>query len=143
MLIISSGSGCPAGMIYMDVPWLVVAGFGAHIKSTRTTLVIQKGGLIEEFPLRSIRHLLIVGGHTLQTAVVARLARQGASITFFEPDGHLVGGIRPSNGDDMYRMSEIQKNAPGYRYAVSIARASMKSKTLLVEQVGETSGRDL
>jgi CRISP-associated protein Cas1 len=143
MLIIFIVQGYPAGVDYMDVPWLVVAGFGAHIKSTRTTLVIQRNGHVEEYALGSIRHLLIIGGHTLQTAVITRLVRQSAAITFFEPDGRLVAGIRPSNGEDQYRLSEIQKNAPGYRYAVSIARASMKSKTLLIGQIGENTGRDL
>ncbi len=127
----------------MDVPWLVVAGFGAHIKSTRNTLFVQKEGIIEEYPLESVRHLLIIGGHTLHTPVIANLVRKGARISFFEADGKPVGTIRPFNNHEEAKLSEIQKNAPNYRYAVSIARASMKSKTLLIGGLGEIAGREL
>lgn len=127
----------------MDVPWLIVAGFGAHIKSTRNTVFIQKGGITEEYPLESVRHLLIIGGHTLHTPVITNLVKKGARISFFEPDGKPTGTIRPFNNPDEARFSEIQKNAPNYRYAVTMARASMKSRTLLIGKLGEVRGREL
>ena len=127
----------------MDVPWLIVAGFGAHIKSTRNTLFVQKEGIIEEYPLESVRHLLIIGGHTLHTPVIANLVKKGARISFFEADGKPLGTIRPFNNHEEAKFLEIQKNAPNYRYAVSIARASMKSKTLLIGGLGEIAGREL
>jgi len=127
----------------VDVPWLVVAGFGAHIKSTRNTLFVQKEGVIEEYPLESVRHLLIIGGHTLHTPVIANLVKKGARLSFFEADGKPVGTIRPFNNPKEAELSQIQKNAPSYRYAVSIARGSMKSKTLLIGRLGEIAGREL
>ena len=127
----------------MDVPWLIVAGFGAHIKSTRNTLFVQKEGIIEEYPLESVRHLLIIGGHTLHTPVIANLMKKGARLSFFEADGKPVGTLRPFNNQEEAKFSEIQKNAPNYRYAVSIARASMKSKTLLIGGLGEIAGREI
>lgn len=127
----------------MDVPWLVVAGFGAHIKSTRNTLFVQKEGVIEEYPLESVRHLLLIGGHTLHTPVIANLVKTGARLSFFEPDGKPIGTIRPFNNQEEAKFSEIQKNSPNYRYAVSIARSSMKSKTLLIGRLGEIAGREL
>ncbi len=127
----------------MDVPWLIVAGFGAHIKSTRNTLFVQKEGIIEEYPLESVRHLLIIGGHTLHTPVIANLMKKGAKLSFFEADGKPVGTLRPFNNQEEAKFSEIQKNAPNYRYAVSIARASMKSKTLLIGGLGEIAGREI
>ena len=127
----------------MDVPWLVVAGFGAHIKSTRNTLFVQKEGVIEEYPLESVRHLLIIGGHTLHTPVITHLMKNGARLSFFEPDGKPIGTIRPFNNPEEAKFSEIQKNAPNYRYAVSIARSSMKSKTLLIGGLGEIAGHEL
>jgi len=127
----------------VDVPWLVVAGFGAHIKSTRNTLLVQKEGIIEEYPLESVRHLLVIGGHTLHTPVIANLVKKGARVSFFEADGKPVGTIRPFNNPEEAKLSEIQKNAPNYRYAVSIARGSMKSKTLLIGRLGEIAGREL
>ncbi len=127
----------------MDVPWLIVAGFGAHIKSTRNTLFVQKEGDIKEYPIESVRHLLIIGGHTLHTPVIAYLMNKGACISFFEADGKPVGTIRPFNIPHIVKISEIQKSAPNYRYAVSIARASMKSKTLFIGRLGEIVGREL
>lgn len=127
----------------MDVPWLVVAGFGAHIKSTRNTLFVQKEGIIEEYPLESVHHLLVIGGHTLHTPVLANLVKKGGRISFFEADGKPIGTIRPFNNPEEAKLSEIQKNAPNYRYAVSIARASMKSRTLLIGRLGEIAGHEL
>ncbi len=79
----------------MEVPWLVVAGFGAHIKSTRNTLFVQKEGIIEEYPLESVRHLLIIGGHTLHTPAITNLVKKGARVSFFEADGKPVGYYSP------------------------------------------------
>ena len=127
----------------MDVPWLVVAGFGSHIKSTRNTLVIQKEGSISEYPLEGVRHLLVVGGHTLHTPVINRLIRQGSRISFFEADGKPVGSIRPPVSPEEQRLSTIQKETSNYEYALAVARASMRSKTLLIGRLGEKSGKDL
>ncbi|HTY15114.1 MAG TPA: CRISPR-associated endonuclease Cas1 [Methanoregulaceae archaeon] len=127
----------------MDVPWLVVAGFGAHIKSTRNTLFVQRNGVTEEYPLDSVRHLLIIGGHTVHTTVVTHLTKAGASISFFEADGRPSGTIRPFNDQEQAELSLIQKSVPGHRYAVTIARASMQSKTLLIGQISEESKTDL
>ena len=127
----------------MDVPWLVVAGFGAHIKSTRNTLIVQRNGTTDEYPLDSVRHLLVIGGHTLHTTVITHLVRAGASISFFEADGRPAGTIRPFNDQQQAELSLIQKNAPGYQYAVTIAKASMRSKTLLIGKISEEYTSDL
>ena len=86
----------------MDFPWLCVNGFGAHIKSTRHKLIIQKKNIIEEYPLESVKNLMIVGGHTINSATVSTLVKNGSFITFFEPSGRPVGIIRPfgNRGDD-------------------------------------------
>jgi CRISP-associated protein Cas1 len=127
----------------VDVPWLIVAGFGAHIKSTRNTLVVQRNGSTEEYPIASIHHLMLIGGHTIHTPVIAHLMKAGAVISFFEADGKPVGTIRPFNDRERAEFSLIQKSAPGYQYAVTIARASMRSKTLLIGQMSELLGKEL
>ncbi|HVP94762.1 MAG TPA: CRISPR-associated endonuclease Cas1 [Methanoregulaceae archaeon] len=127
----------------MDVPWLVVAGFGAHIKSTRNTLIVQRNGSTDEYPLDSIHHLLVIGGHTLHTTVVTHLVKAGASISFFEADGRPAGTIRPFNDQEQAELSLIQKSVPGYPYAVTIARASMRAKTLLIGKISEEYESDL
>ncbi|WP_172673796.1 CRISPR-associated endonuclease Cas1 [Methanogenium cariaci] len=76
--------------------WHVVAGFGAHIKSTGTTLSILYKGEQKEFPLPSVQHLLLVGGHNIHTSAVTRLLRQGSSVSFFDADGTPVACSTPS-----------------------------------------------
>jgi CRISP-associated protein Cas1 len=127
----------------VDVPWLVVAGFGAHIKSTRKTLIVQRNGSTDEYPIDSVRHLLVIGGHTMHTTVITHLVKAGAAISFFEADGHPTGTIRPFNDREQAELSLIQKSASGYQYAVAISKASMRSKTLLIGRIGEQYGRDL
>ena len=70
-----------------EYPWISVSGFGAHIKSTPKTLIIQKKNTIEEYPITEVKNLLIVGGHTLHSSAVLNLIRHGAFISFFEADG--------------------------------------------------------
>ena len=74
-----------------DYPWISVCGFGAHIKSTQKKLIIQKKNSIDEYNLDSIKNLLIVGGHTISSSTMVNLIKNGAYISFFEPDGNPVG----------------------------------------------------
>ena len=69
-----------------EYPWLSVSGFGTHIKSTQTKLIIQKKNSVDEYPLDSIKNLLVIGGHTISTSTISNLVKKGAYITFFEPD---------------------------------------------------------
>jgi len=54
------------------VPWYLVSGFGAHIKATPRVLIVQRHGRTEEIPLAAVRHLLVMGGHTLHTSAISR-----------------------------------------------------------------------
>lgn len=120
-----------------DFPWFSVSGYGAHIKSTRKNLVIQKKNTIEEHPVDSVKHLLIVGGHTISSTTINQLVRQGAYISFFESDGTPVGMIRPFGEENTPSLHELQKNIPRQRYAVSLAQASIKSRLFAIERTGE------
>jgi CRISP-associated protein Cas1 len=120
-----------------EFPWVSVCGFGAHIKSTRKTLVIQKKNTVEEYPIESVKHLLIVGGHSLNTITVNQLNRQGSFISFFESDGTPVGIIRPYGAEWPYKLHELQHAIPRQRYAVSIAQASIKSRIFAIEKTEE------
>lgn len=120
-----------------EFPWVSVCGFGAHIKSTRKTLVIQKKNTVEDYPIESVKHLLIVGGHSLNTITVNQLNRQGSFISFFESDGTPVGTIRPYGAEWPSRLQELQQAIPRQRYAVSIAQASIKSRIFAIEKSQE------
>jgi len=126
-----------------DIPWLTVYGFGAHIKSTQKKLIILNKGVQAEYPLDEVHHLLIVGGHTLNSTAISHLIRNGSYISFFEPDGTPVGTIRPFG--DMYPEEQInlQQNIPRHRYATMIAQGALRSRLLALHHLEESQERTL
>jgi CRISPR-associated endonuclease Cas1 len=117
-----------------EFPWISVSGFGAHIKSTRKTLSIQKKNTLEEYPLSGVKNLLIIGGHTLHSAAVLNLMRNGAYITFFEADGTPSGTIRPPGDRNMAELYEFQRSVPRQRFATALALASVHARLFFLEQ---------
>jgi CRISPR-associated endonuclease Cas1 len=124
-------------------PWLAVTGFGAHIKATRSHLSVQRQGVVEEYPLSSVHHLLIVGGHHIHTSVVTNLLHHGACISFFEPDGQPLGMIRPYGDRTDESIRELQEAKPKHSIAVEIARSAVRARVLLAEVTAEELGRDV
>lgn len=120
-----------------EFPWVSVTGFGAHIKSTQKKLVIQKKNMVEEHLLDSVKHLLIVGGHTISSTTINQLLRHGAYISFFESDGTPVGTIRPFGEDSSQNLHDLQKCIPPQRYAISLAQASIKSRLFAISRTEE------
>ncbi len=123
--------------------WHVVAGFGAHIKSTGTTLSILYKGEQKEFPLSLVQHLLLVGGHNIHTSVVTRLLRQGSSISFFDADGTPVGMLNPFGSDVGSEIREAQRARMPHAFAQEIARVTLKSRLLAIERTGDQLGENL
>ncbi|NYT21547.1 MAG: CRISPR-associated endonuclease Cas1 [Methanomicrobiales archaeon] len=121
----------------MRVPWKTVAGFGAHLKATRNSLIIQRGGRREEIPLDSIDHLLLMGGHSLHTSVVNALLRSGKTISFFEADGQPLGILRRygEHPDEIIRNAQDQ--APSHSYALRLAKAATINRISLIESLEE------
>jgi CRISPR-associated endonuclease Cas1 len=120
-----------------EFPWVSVSGFGARITSTRKNLIIQKKNADEIYPLDSVKHLLIVGGHSLSSVTVNQLIRQGTFISFFEPDGTPVGTIRPYGEHTPSPLYVLQREIPRQRYAIIIAQAAMKSRIFAIEKAEE------
>ena len=120
-----------------DIPWVAVTGFGAHIKATPIRLIVQQKGKVEEYPLRKVPHLLIIGGHTVHSSVITTLIRNGIPISFFEADGTPSGVIRPYGDTRENGMRSLQVNAPKHRYAVAIARGTLKSRLLVLSRLEE------
>jgi len=120
-----------------DYPWISVCGFGAHIKSTQKKLIIQKKNSIEEYNLDSIKNLLIVGGHTISSSTLVNLIKNGAYVSFFEPDGNPVGTIRPFGDKNDTEIHKIQQAIPRHRYAIELAQAAIKSRLIAIERVQE------
>ena len=126
-----------------DIPWLTVYGFGAHIKSTQKKLIILNKGVETQYLLDEVRHLLIVGGHTLNSTTISHLIRNGAYISFFEPDGTPVGTIRPFGGMNPGEQITLQQNIPRHRYAIMIAEAALRSRLLALHRLEEKNERTL
>ncbi|HET6581208.1 MAG TPA: CRISPR-associated endonuclease Cas1 [Methanoregula sp.] len=126
-----------------EYPWLSVSGFGTHIKSTQTKLIIQKKNSVEEYPLDSIKNLLIIGGHTLSSSTITNLVKKGAYISFFEPDCTPIGIIRPFGDKSDTEIYKIQQAVPRHRYATAIAQAAIKSRLFAIEHVQEMQNSTL
>jgi len=120
-----------------DYPWLSVSGFGSHIKSTRTKLIIQKKNGIEEYPLESVKNLLIVGGHTISSATISQLIKKGAVISFFEPDGTPVGIIGPFGYRNDRETDRARQAGSRHRFATAIAQGALKSRLAAIYRLQE------
>ena len=129
--------------IQEEVSWHMVAGFGGHIKATGTTLSVLLKGEYTEYPLESVRHLLLVGGHNIHTAAITRLLRQGSSISFFDMDGTPVGILTPFGEDPVSSVRKLQYERPPHGFARDIAVATLRSRLLMIEQTSELLGTDL
>ena len=120
-----------------EYPWISVSGFGAHIKSTQKTLIIQKKNTLEEYPIAEVKNLMVVGGHTIHSSAVLNLIRHGASVSFFEADGTPAGTIRPPGDQDLAEMYELQKMIPRQRFATAFAQTSVQARLFLMEREEE------
>lgn len=125
-------------LIAVDYPWLSVSGFGAHIKSTQKHLIIQKKTGTDHYPLEKIKNLLVVGGHTISSATISHLVKNGTCITFFEPDGTPVGSIKPYNDGNEEEILRYQETIPRQRYAIALAQAAVKSRLFAIERLQES-----
>src|SRR5271169_5285028 len=126
-----------------DLPWLAVSGFGAHIKSTPKKLIIQKKNGLEECPLESVKNLLIVGGHTINSATIMHLIKNGTIISFFEADGSPVGVIRPFGDRSEEEIKKMQLGISRHRFAISIAQESLKSRLFTLSRIQEAHNTSL
>lgn len=126
-----------------DYPWLSVSGFGTHIKSTQKKLIIQKKTTVEEYPLDSIKNLLVIGGHTISSSTISNLVKNGTYITFFEPDGTPVGVIRPFGDRSATEIHRIQQAIPRHRYAIAVSQASIKSRLFAIGRIQELQNSHL
>jgi CRISP-associated protein Cas1 len=120
-----------------EYPWISVSGYGAHIKSTPKTLIIQKKNTIEEYPIAEVKNLLVIGGHTLHSSAVLNLIRHGAIISFFEADGTPAGSIRPPGDQNLRELYDLQKTIPRQRFATALAQTSVQARLFLMEREEE------
>jgi CRISPR/Cas system-associated endonuclease Cas1 len=127
----------------MTVSWRVVGGFGAHIKSNRTEIIIQQKGTIREIPIKDLSHFLVIGGHTIQTSTITTLIKAGVFISFCESDGEPVGYISPYDYSLDKEIQNLQKAAVPYSYALTCASESIKSRILAIEKYVHEIGTDI
>jgi len=122
-------------LVQKKVPWHAIWGYGAHIKSTPGLLYVQKRSFQSSYPLDDIKHLLLVGGHTIQTATINRLLEKGSWLSFFDAHGTPLGTLRPFGGIGNEDISCLQTSVPSHRYVVEFAASSMRSRLLWLEEL--------
>ncbi|RPJ52285.1 MAG: CRISPR-associated endonuclease Cas1, partial [Methanobacteriota archaeon] len=126
-----------------SIAWLIVRGHGVHIKATQSDLVLQYGGRIENYPIGAVKHLLIVGGHSVHTGALLRLLEHDTSVTFFDADCSPAGMLSPFGSYPEERIQAAQLNAPGMKYAVTIAMQTLRTRMIVIQELSADLGRDL
>jgi CRISPR-associated endonuclease Cas1 len=121
----------------MREKWKIIGGFGAHIKSNRDNLIIHYKGLVTEIPINDLSHVLIIGGHNLNTSTISTLINQGIFISFCESDGEPVGFIAPYDYNSYKEIQQFQEKALPYSYAFTCAKASIDARLLAIEHYAE------
>ncbi len=115
-----------------DVDWLVVQGSGAHIRSSADRLIVGQDSSVNEYVLAGLSHLLLQGRHTIQTATVNRLVREGIRVTFLEPDGEPVGVVRPYGDREDERRRHLQETMPVHAVATTIVTYAAHTRLGLI-----------
>ncbi|MFH0966578.1 MAG: CRISPR-associated endonuclease Cas1, partial [Methanobacteriota archaeon] len=113
--------------------WKVIAGYGSHIKATRDLLHIQHQGKITEIPLSDLDHLLIIGGHNIQTSAITTLVNKGIFISFFESDGEPAGYLKPYGYKELDSVRDIRENTSPFSYALTFAKGAVRERMLAIE----------
>jgi CRISPR-associated endonuclease Cas1 len=125
------------------IAWLIVRGHGAHIKATPSDLILQYGGRIENYPIEAVKHLLIVGGHTVHTSALLRLLERDTPITLFDADCSPAGRLSPFGGRPDEQVQAAQLNAPGMKYAVTIAMHTLRTRMMVIQELSADLRREL
>ncbi|MCU0633171.1 MAG: CRISPR-associated endonuclease Cas1 [Methanolinea sp.] len=104
---------------------------------------MQKNGKSEEIPLSRVRHLLVMGGHSIHSSVFSRLLASGSCISFFEADGEPLGIAKPFGFryDELVR--EAQMKAFSHSFALAMAKGSLHSRILTLVRLQEERGEAL
>ena len=119
----------------MTVPWVTVWGFGAEIKSTKDSLLVRQDGKVTRYPLDEVSHLLIAGGHSLNTVVLERLTERGIPVSFFDVHGKPVGGLYGGGGP---RLSAAQRGIPVHKFAMATIQASLGERMRFLNELAES-----
>lgn len=123
-----------------SVNWLTILGRGAHIRATPARIIVQRDATREEYPIEDYNHVLVVGRHTLHADTIRNLMRARCQLSFFDTDGEPLGYLKPYSEIDDSRFRDLQRSAPPHRYAVEIAKSSIKSRIRAIQEMNARSG---
>lgn len=117
--------------------WKVVAGHGSHIKATREILSIQYHGITTDIPLNDLDHLMIMGGHQIQTSAITTLLNNNIFLSFLESDGEPAGYLKPYEYSMDETIRDNQARVTPYSYALAFAKGVVRERILAVERWNE------
>ena len=123
-------------MSQAEVPWVVVWGYGADIRATVQMLTVRQNGEVRRYSLDSFRHLLVAGGHTMQTAAIGHLLDKGIAVTFYDAHGMPEGVLHPA-GFAGYPLRSMQKAAPVHKYAMAVVTAAYGARMRFLHELAE------
>ncbi|HJJ56351.1 MAG TPA: CRISPR-associated endonuclease Cas1 [Methanocorpusculum sp.] len=125
-----------------SIDWVTIWGYKSHIKVDNNVLVVSKGSTKSVYPLSSFKHLLIVGGHILDTSSISYLMNNNICISFFTIHGEPVGTVLPSNYN-FHRIPTIQKNISVHKSALSVLVSSLSSRIKYLNELNSVSSGEL
>lgn len=117
--------------------WKIIAGHGSHIKATRDLLIIQEKGKTTELPLKNLDHLMIIGGHNIQTSAITMMVNNQIFISFLESDGEPAGYVRPYGYQMQDAVRELKENISPFSYALVFAKGAIREQMLAIERWNE------
>lgn len=115
----------------------MIGGFGSHIKATREIITIQHKGKTTEISIAELDHLLIIGGHTIQTSAINTLLHAGVFISFFDSEGEPLGFIEPYGYKWRQQIQELREKTTPFSYALICAKSATFSRLLIIEEWNE------
>ena len=116
------------------VSWVTVSGFGADIRTTKDTLIISERANTRYYPLNEVSHLVICGGHSLQTSALAALRARNIPVTFFDARGKVVGTL---SDEKKPGLAERQRSLSVQKFALSVISASMDARMLFLHELDD------
>jgi len=123
--------------------WRVIAGHGSHIKATRDMLCIQYRGKNTEIPLVNLDHLMIMGGHHIQTSAITTLMNNQVFISFLESDGEPAGYLKPYGYTSDETIHDRQLHVSPFTYALTFAKGATRERMLTIERWNEEGDGNL
>ncbi|MGC8933482.1 MAG: CRISPR-associated endonuclease Cas1 [Candidatus Methanodesulfokora sp.] len=107
---------------------LLVDGFGVSLRKKRGRILVVKGGEKKEFPIKSIKEIVVMGKAAISSELLKVLAQSGVDMLITTPTGRPVARLMPAKAGGTARNRYEQYRSLEDRRGIEIARAVIIGK---------------